>query len=346
MPGLKSPRALSIETPNYGSSAKLLEQAYLQSAQRTRPRTAGPPTTPGSALRSSGRGEFGAQRGSFPMKSVQAEVQERLRGAGAPPPKPTRMASFDKQESAAAHSVEEAAAATTFSGADGELGEADALLESVYEGDGAPPTGDGGDDEEMMSPTRQPGLAGELHRARALLADATAEQARLQEEVAFERERADNASAGVEEELAKERARYRREVEFVRAGVDAAAAQRDAAAKKRQEAHDKALKRAVREAEARANAEASASFAAAEEASVAATSEMAGRYEKQIEALTLQMTGLAEEVRRLQAAGVWPGGPSAGGEGGDEDDEEELDAASAHKLLAAAIASVESAADG
>ena len=164
--------------------------------------------------------------------------------------------------------------------------------------------------------------------------------------MAFERERADNASAGVEEELAKERARYRREVEFVRAGVDAAAAQRDAAAKKRQEAHDKALKRAVREAEARANAEASASFAAAEEASVAATSEMAGRYEKQIEALTLQMTGLAEEVRRLQAAGVWPGGPSAGGEGGDEDDEEELDAASAHKLLAAAIASVESAADG
>lgn len=343
----------SIEAPpNFGSSAKLLEQAYIASAARTRPRSAALPMTPGSALRSSGS-EWGAQRQSIPLKSVQAEVQERLRGAGGPPPKPTRMVSFDRQETLASQAVEEAAA-STFSSGDGDLGgadDADALLDSVYEREaGATGDEDDGYGEESASPTtpsRAPGVEGQLARARALLADATAEQARLQEELAYERARADNATADVQAELQKERSRYRREVDFVRAGVDAAAAQRDAAAAKRKEANERALKRAVREAEERASAEASASFAAAQEATDAATAEMAARYEKQMEALTLMLTGLASEVRRLQTAGAWPGGPDAGGGGGeDEEEEEPLDAAGAHQLLAAAIAEAERAAAG
>ena len=331
----------SIEaSASFGSSAKLLEATYIQSAARTGPRSAAPPTTPGSALRGKTPQQWGASRQKVSMNSVQAEVQQRLRGAGAPPPKPTssRSVSFNQSmpedQEAVMQPAEEG----------GEYAEAEALLASVakrLDGLNAPAAAPAAlDDSLLMSPTRAPGLAGELARAQALLADATAEQSRLEAELAYERSRVGGAASEAQAELEKERARYRREVDFVRAGVDAAAAQRDAAAAKRKDVHERAVRRAVREAEERTSASAEAAAVQAEEAHYRALDEQAGRYEMQLESLSSQLVGLASEVQRLQGAGLWPGGPEAE----EEPEMEELDAKGAHQLLAAAIASVERAA--
>ena len=72
----------SIAAPaDFGSSAKLLEAAYLQSAARTGrpPKNTMPPATPGSALRSAKTPrEWGAQRQKISVKSVQGDLEERL----------------------------------------------------------------------------------------------------------------------------------------------------------------------------------------------------------------------------------------------------------------------------
>ena len=90
---------------------------------------------------------------------------------------------------------------------------------------------DGG--EGPPTPSRKKGLAGQLARARALLADSIAEKARLEDELVYERGQTEGAvaaaTADLQQELDEERTRYRREIEFVRAGVNAAEGAREAA---------------------------------------------------------------------------------------------------------------------
>ena len=85
--------------------------------------------------------------------------------------------------------------------------------------------------------------------------------------------------------------------------------------------------------------------AQAEEAHHAALSEQAARYEKQMEARQAQLIGLATEVQRIQSLGAWPGAPDGAADDADED-APALDAPTAHKILATAIASVDAAGAG
>lgn len=278
----RAPPSIQAGSSSFTSSARLLEEAYIQSAARTRPRTEAPPATPGSALRcaKTPNTSWGSKRQTFAMDGI-VETAQQIRSSSR-----GRSIRSRQGDSAAARAVQQAAGAT-FSSIGGEFGTADAHYEVSA---GQPAMGDAGvsfDDEGTMlsSPTRQPGLAGQLARAQALLADATAEQSRLEAELAYERENAEAAQQQAQAELEAERVRYRREVEFVRAGVDAAAEQRDKAAAKRKEAHEKALKRAVREAEERAAAEAEQAAMQTDEAHNAQLEDMQRRYEEQLDTL-------------------------------------------------------------
>lgn len=59
-----------------------------------------------------------------------------------------------------------------------------------------------------------------------------------------------------------------------------------------------------------------------------------------------QLVSLAVEVKRLQGSGRWPGGPEPEPEEATQDGDDEMDEVGAHRLLAAAIASVARAGDG
>jgi hypothetical protein len=206
----------------------------------------------------------------------------------------------------------------------------------------------------LPSPTRAPGLAGELARARALLLDAHEEQMRLEVELAAERVAAEEEAARAAATLELERLRYRREVEFVRAGVDTASAQRSAAAAKQAEAHERAVRRAERQAEARTSAAAAEAALVAEEAHTAALSQQQERYENQLTLLTEQLVALAGQARRLQRTGALPGGTCTRATGavtnGDsgglwldevEDESEGVDGANAAcRILAEVLAAV------
>jgi chemotaxis protein histidine kinase CheA len=271
--GKRPPSIQAAAASNYGSSAKMLEAAYIQSAARTRPRSAAPPMTPGSALRSAKTpSDWGAKRQTFSIDSVQQEVQQRLRGAGGPTP---------PQRGRRVGGAALAASSSDFGPQDGEPENPDVQLIGPVSATG---DADDADDADGVaaSPTRAPGLAGELARAQALLADATAEQSRLEAELAHERESAQEAAEQAQSELDAERERYRREVDFVRAGVDAAAAERERAAAKRKEAHEKALKRAVREAEERTNAAADQAAQEAAEAHQAILDDVQFQHEQQL----------------------------------------------------------------
>ena len=78
------------------------------------------------------------------------------------------------------------------------------------------------------TPTRAPGLAGELARAQALLRDAAEEQRRLEAALGAARDAA--AVLPQREGDLMRRARHRRELHFVQSGIDAASAREAAAA--------------------------------------------------------------------------------------------------------------------
>ena len=361
---LKGPAPPSITAaPSFDSSAKLLEETLQQSAARVRPRNVLTPGTPGSALMSSGA--WGAKRQNFNAAALQRDMKARLgtvekqpvqlqrQGTIEPVPDEEEEAADDEEETVVDEEAAAAAAAAAIEAeVDAQLAEASQMMEA------AAASGDEGEAAEMEeedggegppTPSRKKGLAGQLARARALLADSIAEKARLEDELVYERGQTEGAvaaaTADLQQELDEERTRYRREIEFVRAGVNAAEGAREAANVKRKEAHEKAMKRAVRDAESRAGAEAEVAAKKLEETYTMTLAGVEARYEAQIANLKQQMISLAVEVRRIQGEGKWPGGPDPPEE--DEDEEEEappLDVGQAHKLLAGAIANVEQAA--
>ena len=322
-PGRPTPPALHTQASfsgdtNFSSSAKLLEATYNASARR-RDRLGAACATPSSAK--TPHTDWGAQRQKLPppgaLRSAHAQRQISWGdGAG------TASATGEPSDAAAAAYAEPPEVGGELVDESASTESADALL--------APPT-----------PTRAPGLAGQLARAQALLSDASAEQMRLEAELAVERQMAAEAAASAAAALEDERARYRREVEFVRAGVDAASAQREAAASKRRDAQDRALRRAVREAEERTSAIAEAAAVETEQAHNAELAEQQTRYERQLGALETQLVTLAHTVLRMQGTGTWPGEPSA--HAFSEEDDDHLDSAAAYQLLIDALESLEAA---
>ena len=368
------PPPVAVQASPFSSSAKLLEQTYILSAQRTAPRSRGSSSSGGSrpasaTFASNGRPEWGAQRQKISRTEVEREVQERMRGmpssssssnrrhnerwnmggargdegavdavtqaaalmfaspgvnlhtSTAQPPSASSAPSAQPVpvEQSQSHQPPPPPAPSERDGDEGMEGEpvhktvaeeADVLLASLggdaIDGSSPAATAPYAEDLPPPTPTRAPGLAGELARAQALLRDAVEEQRRLEAALGAARDAAADAAAEGEARLDAERARHRRELHFVQSGIDAASAQREAAAAKRREGHERALKRAVREAEARVSAEAAAAAADAEEAHRAELDAQAMRYERQMGMQAAPVVELASRVRRLQTTGAWP----------------------------------------
>jgi len=164
----------------------------------------------------------------------------------------------------------------------------------------APPLTRGGSSSTVL-------LNAQLASMHAKLSESEAARRRLEAELAAHRESASTVADAHAAALEQERQRYRREVEFVRAGADAAAAQRDAAMAKRKESHERALRRAVHQAEERGVAAAAHAAAERELAHASALREQATRYDEQLTATRGQLIDLAMKVRALCREGQWPG---------------------------------------
>jgi len=188
-----------------------------------------------------------------------------------------------------------------------------------------------------------PSTAARLREVEELLAASEAAKRRLEADLAAAKEKAEAAEERHLAQIDQERQTYRREVEFVKQGVDAAAAQRELQMQKRKESHERALKRAVDKAEERERAAASAAAAELQAAHEQAMREQAERYETHLEGLRAQWAGLASDARSLCREGRWPGGAAASdaveqAAAGAPDAEEHLDAEGAYRILCAALA--------
>lgn len=266
---------LRVSTPSSDSALakRLLEAAYVQSAYRT---TESDPRSPTSAA------SRGLRHGSA------LSIERQLRGMRSSQQSQVRSSWNSGRGLLAVESSESPVPD----------------LQVVAGDDGSP----GAVATPLMSATRAPGLAGQLARAQALLRDCAADKRRLEAELCAAQELAASAEAAAVAGLEAERQRYRREVEFVRAGVDAAAAQRDAAASRRKESHERALRRAVREAEERERALAREAAEERETAHRRALDDQASHFEHQRAIYQQHVVDLALEVRDLQCGGMWPDG--------------------------------------
>lgn len=390
-----------ISTPSdLGSAAKLLERTYLHNVNsvKRRPGSARSTATPTNIGDTS---SWGAERQKIKVTSLRREVDERMRScacgssshAAAAAVASTSHATYaggaassskDGSSTAGAADAAEVGAdggnpagvvdgdASSSANVDAIIASALAEVEAGGHGASEAEGKSAGQSTDLTpassvavlitsSPTRAPGVAGQLARAQALLSDAIREQERLDAELAEERAASEESAARHKASLREERAKHQRELAFVRSGVDATSAQRQAAAARRDEAAQKALKRAVREAEARISAQAEQAALQAARAHEQELKQMEERYERQIRGLTEKLVSLALESRRLASAGVLPGAPANSsappppalpeGQADLEDEEaeqdgEEMDADRAYAALSAVFEQAKRAAGG
>jgi hypothetical protein len=250
-------------------------------------------------------------------QSIQRAVKERLRAgpqrqisygrSARPPVAPTadspRAPAADGQ--CASPTAECASAATSTT--------ADAPLERPE-----PPEPPVPPPHAPLHTSHTPSLAAQLFRTQALLSQSMVEQRRLHAELHAAHEAAAAAQATAAASIEQERERYRREADFLRKGVQAAAAQREATFERRQQSHERALRRAVRETEERVveRMAAATTVAASDREAVhaSALSTQAERHEAELSRVSGLLISLAHEVGELERQGVWPaGGPEPQG---------------------------------
>ena len=283
------PNSLHISLPspsNVGTPAKTNARNYLSSASARTPQTSW----------------MDQQQRWGSLREVEREIEERLRSSAHTARLYGTQLRASFHNSMPSPSMPSPPVSVTIDDAT-----AASAAPSVLSGSGSPsspPVLSHASSPAMRTPQ---GVTSELARMQALLDDSTAEKRRLEADLAAARQALTDTQQSAATSIDQERQRYRREVEFVRSGVEAAAAQRDAAVAKRKESHERALRRAVAEAEERERAANATAIREREEAHQEAMRAQAARHELELGSLRGQLVSLATEVRALQRGGLWPG---------------------------------------